>query len=66
MCPAHWRMVPSEIKVWINNSYKAGDKSGNKKACIEALTVVYKLEQSKRDSIREELANEPSQKAEKS
>lgn len=54
MCPAHWRMVPSEIKVWIASSYKAGDESGNRKACLEAVSVIYKLERSKRDARNQE------------
>lgn len=45
MCPVHWKVVPKEIKSWINRSYKAGDRPGNKKAVMEAVRFVYKVEQ---------------------
>ena len=51
MCPLHWRMVPAEVKAWIERSYKAGDRKGNRKAVLEAVRGVYKLERPKREAM---------------
>lgn len=48
MCPKHWKFVPAEIRAWIENTYKAGDRPGNKKAVYEAMRFVYQVESSEK------------------